>query len=193
MPCLAISATTTAYGRQMIEATRSWVQGEFCTARGRPADCEVIYGDTDSVMVNFKAGRRDLAVADVATAMALGQEAAQLISQKFPPPVKLEFEKVYYPYLLMNKKRYAGLLWTKPDKWDKMDSKGIETVRRDNCGLVRQVVATCLDKILIDRDEGAAVSYVKGVISDLLQNKVDMSLLVVTKVGVQGGGEVVRV
>jgi len=26
--------------------------------------------------------------------MALGQEAAQLISQKFPPPVKLEFEKV---------------------------------------------------------------------------------------------------
>jgi DNA polymerase delta subunit 1 len=30
---------------------------------------------------------------------------------------------VYFPYLLMNKKRYAGLLWTKPDKWDKMDSK----------------------------------------------------------------------
>jgi hypothetical protein len=26
--------------------------------------------------------------------MALGQEAASLISQKFPPPVKLEFEKV---------------------------------------------------------------------------------------------------
>jgi DNA polymerase elongation subunit (family B) len=54
MPCLAISATTTAYGRQMIEATRSWVQQEFCVAKGRPADCEVIYGDTDSVMVNFK-------------------------------------------------------------------------------------------------------------------------------------------
>jgi len=31
--------------------------------------------------------------------------------------------QVYYPYLLMNKKRYAGLLWTKPDKYDKMDSK----------------------------------------------------------------------
>jgi DNA polymerase delta subunit 1 len=55
--------------------------------------------------------------------MELGQKAAALISQKFPPPVKLEFEKVYYPYLLMNKKRYAGLLWTRPEKWDKMDSK----------------------------------------------------------------------
>jgi DNA polymerase delta subunit 1 len=60
---------------------------------------------------------------DVAEAMELGQKAAALISQKFPPPVKLEFEKVYYPYLLMNKKRYAGLLWTRPEKWDKMDSK----------------------------------------------------------------------
>ena len=32
-----------------------------------------------------------------------------------PPPVKLEFEKVYFPYLLMNKKRYAGLYWTRPE------------------------------------------------------------------------------
>jgi DNA polymerase elongation subunit (family B) len=38
----------------------------------------------------------------------------------------------YFPYLLMNKKRYAGLYWTNPDKYDKMDTKGIETVRRDS-------------------------------------------------------------
>ena len=31
--------------------------------------------------------------------------------------------QVYFPYLLMNKKRYAGLLWTSPHKYDKMDSK----------------------------------------------------------------------
>ncbi len=30
MPCLAISATTTSYGRNMIESTRSWVHAEFC-------------------------------------------------------------------------------------------------------------------------------------------------------------------
>ena len=38
--------------------------------------------------------------------------------------------QVYFPYLLINKKRYAGLYFTKPDKHDKMDCKGIETVRR---------------------------------------------------------------
>jgi len=56
----------------------------------------------------------------------LGSEAAALVTKKFVQPIKLEFEKVYYPYLLINKKRYAGLYWTKPEKYDKMDSKGIE-------------------------------------------------------------------
>ena len=81
----------------------------------------------------------------------------------------------------MNKKRYAGLLWTKPDRFDKIDAKGIETVRRDNCGLVRQTVQTCLNMMLIERDEKKALDYCKGAISDLLQNRIDLSLLVITK------------
>lgn len=125
-------------------------------------------------------------------------------------PIKLEFEKVYYPYLLISKKRYAGLLWTNPDKSDKMDTKGrykcffysfcfsmdclldllvivlsltgIETVRRDNCLLVKNLVNECLHKILIDRDIPGAVQYVKNTISDLLMNRMDLSLLVITKV-----------
>jgi DNA polymerase delta subunit 1 len=96
-------------------------------------------------------------------------------------PIKLEFEKVYCPYLLMNKKRYAGLLWTKPEKFDKLDAKGIETVRRDNCGLVRSTVQTCLNMLLIDKNANMALDYCKGVISDLLQNRIDLSLLVITK------------
>ena len=61
------------------------------------------------------------------------------------------FRQVYFPYLLINKKRYAGLYFTKPDIYDKMDCKGIETVRRDNCPLVGSVMNTVLQKILINR------------------------------------------
>lgn len=56
MPCLAISASTTAYGRTMIMRTRELVTATYCRANGYEQDCEVIYGDTDSVMVNFKVG-----------------------------------------------------------------------------------------------------------------------------------------
>jgi DNA polymerase delta subunit 1 len=78
--------------------------------------------------------------ANIEEAMRLGKEAANFVSGHFIEPIKLEFEKVYCPYLLMNKKRYAGLLWTNPKKFDKMDCKGIETVRRDNCSLVKEIV-----------------------------------------------------
>lgn len=180
LPCLAVSATVTAYGRHMIRDTKEMVEKTYCKANGYPADAHVIYGDTDSVMVKF-------GVKDVPTAMKLGAEAAKEVTKLFPPPVKLEFEKVYFPYLLMNKKRYAGLYWSKPEKWDKMDTKGIETVRRDNCALVRLVVDTVLRKVLVERSVDGAIRYVKQVISDLLQNKLDISMLVITKALGKGG------
>lgn len=195
LPCLAIASSTTSYGRQMIEKTKEEVEQRYTIANGYSHDAQVIYGDTDSVMVKF--GPKDLE-----KAMDLGRDAATYVSDKFIKPIKLEFEKVYFPYLLINKKRYAGLYWTSPEKFDKMDSKGIETVRRDNCRLVQNVIETILHKILIDQDvQGAQEyvplsspfllplltvslsnsSYVKNTISDLLQNKVDMSKLVITK------------
>lgn len=158
----------------MIERTRDEVEKYFTKERGYPDDAKVIYGDTDSVMVKF-------GPSDLETCMKLGEEAAAYVSGKFIKPIKLEFEKVYWPYLLINKKRYAGLYWTNPAKYDKMDTKGIETVRRDNCRLVQTSIETVLRKILIDRDVEGAQTYVKDMISDLLQNKIDMSQLVITK------------
>lgn len=174
LPCLEISMSVTSYGRQMIEATKQQVESRYTIANGYEHDAEVIYGDTDSVMVKF-------GPSDVKRAMELGAEAASQVSETFTKPIKLEFEKVYFPYLLINKKRYAGLYWTRPEKYDKMDTKGIETVRRDNCRLVSTLIEMSLRKILIDRDVKGAEEYVKRTIQDLLQNKVDMSQLVITK------------
>lgn len=145
LPCLEIASSTTSFGRQMIEKTKNEVEAKYNIANGYSHDAQVIYGDTDSVMVKF-------GTTELAEAMKLGEEAANYVSSKFVKPIKLEFEKVYFPYLLINKKRYAGLYWTKPEKYDKMDTKGIETVRRDNCLLVQTVIEKVLRMILIDRD-----------------------------------------
>ncbi|XP_056144601.1 DNA polymerase delta catalytic subunit [Lampris incognitus] len=175
LPCLEISQSVTGFGRQMIEQTKQLVESKYTIANGYQTDAKVIYGDTDSVMVK-------LGVATVKEAMDVGKEAAEWVSSHFVQPIKLEFEKVYYPYLLINKKRYAGLYFSSStDTHDKMDCKGIETVRRDNCPLVANLINTCLQYILIDRDPHGAVAHAKEVISDLLCNRIDISQLVITK------------
>jgi DNA polymerase delta subunit 1 len=174
LPCLQISSSTTAIGREMIERTRDIILDQFKICNGYRNDSVVIYGDTDSVMIKF-------GVKDLKEAMDLGKEASEYVNTFFQKPIKIEFEKVYYPYLLMKKKKYAGVIWTKVEKYDKIDTKGLEAVRRDNCGLVRDLVETILKKILIDRNKLDAIEYSKGIISDLLQNKIDISMLVISK------------
>lgn len=174
LPCLAISSSVTAFGREMIEKTKNEVQEHYSKKNGYPHDAQVVYGDTDSVMIKF-------GYDDLLKCMELGEQAAEYVSSKFKNPIKLEFEKCYYPYLLINKKRYAGLYWTNPNKFDKMDTKGIETVRRDNCRLVQNVITKVLEIILEERDPAKAERFVKQTIADLLQNRVDLSQLVITK------------
>eukprot|EP00922_Rhytidocystis_sp_ex-Travisia-forbesii_P037858 GHVS01056373.1.p1 GENE.GHVS01056373.1~~GHVS01056373.1.p1 ORF type:complete len:373 (+),score=48.66 GHVS01056373.1:166-1119(+) len=222
LPCLEIATSTTCYGRDMIEITKNFVQSHYSTSNGYPYNAVVVYGDTDSVMVDFTHNKltdevdsggtdnevvmtnnnnKPTTAADraeevgmskaqivarrlplsVAETMKMGREAADWISDKFVSPIKLEFEKVYFPFLLMNKKRYAGVIYTTPEKFDRKDCKGIETVRRDFCPLLQRLVDNVLDKMLIDFDVVGAQQLTKDSIADLLQNKIDMSLLVVTK------------
>uniref|UniRef100_A0A0N5BA09 DNA polymerase n=1 Tax=Strongyloides papillosus TaxID=174720 RepID=A0A0N5BA09_STREA len=177
LPCLEISSSVTAFGRQMIDKTKELVESTYKKGYldGKcPIDSIVVYGDTDSVMIKF-------GVKTVAEAMELGAHAAKEISKTFKDPIKLEFEKVYFPYLLINKKRYAGLYYTKPDTYDKLDCKGLETVRRDNAPIVPKVLNECLNKLLVKRDAEGALKHAKKVISDLLMNRVDISMLVISK------------
>ena len=134
----------------MLDMTKNLIMEKFCLKNGYEFNSEVIYGDTDSVMIKF-------GVKTIEDTMKLGKEAAEYVTSFFEDPIKLEFEKIYCPYLLMNKKRYAGLLWTGPEKYDKIDAKGIETVRRDNCPLVKDVVNTVLKKILVERSYEDAI------------------------------------
>ena len=53
LPCLAISSSVTAFGREMIEFTKATVIEKYSKKNGYEFDSDVIYGDTDSVMVKF--------------------------------------------------------------------------------------------------------------------------------------------
>jgi DNA polymerase delta subunit 1 len=106
LPCLEIASSVTSIGREMIDKTKNSVLNHYRKENGYAFDADVVYGDTDSVMINF-------GVASVEEAMRLGKEAADLLTEQFINPIKLEFEKVYFPYLLISKKATArpGTVW----------------------------------------------------------------------------------
>nr|QDO16561.1 DNA polymerase delta catalytic subunit [Crypthecodinium cohnii]USW07833.1 DNA polymerase delta catalytic subunit [Crypthecodinium cohnii] len=179
LPCLELAGAVTAYGRQMIQTTRAKIESHFTTSAGYDNDAKVIYGDTDSVMVDWGDEQMSLE-----KATKLSEEAAKVCTDAFPSPVRLEFEKIYRPYLLMAKKRYAGLAWSSPKAEPSVEFKGIETVRRDWSDFTRQGMEKSL-KLLLRPDGGdgqaEAVEFVRGLVRDLRENKVDLTSLVISK------------
>lgn len=177
LPCKSIAGSTTSYGRDMVKETKAKVLKFY------PDKVEVLYGDTDSVMVRWDVGDKNKTARDlIIEAQNFGEEAAKRITSSFDlEGVMLEFEKVYLPFLLLRKKRYAGLRRPGPDEKGVLETKGIETVRRDKCRLNATIVSGILNRLMIQGSKDAAVEFTKGTIRDLVNNRIDMSDLVMSK------------
>lgn len=172
----AISESVTSYGRALIEQCTVMAE-QLCTvANGWPGDAKVIYGDTDSVMVNF-------GVTTVAEAMTLATRLESIYNDTFLKPIAMEAEKVYMPYLLDKKKRYAGVMYedfNNPSKVSKIDVKGIKTVRRDNALLTAETQKTLL-KYVLQMDPEAGFQFVRDTRAKVLRGDMDLSKFIITK------------
>jgi DNA polymerase delta subunit 1 len=177
LPCVAIASTVTMRGRQMIEETKNYVEEHFPGAKVR-------YGDTDSVMVEFDVqGRKGQDAIDYS--WELGEQASEQCSKLFKAPNDLELEKVYYPYFLYSKKRYAAKMYEKNKAgvivFKKIDVKGLQVVRRDTCMYVRGVLKHLLDLVLNSEDPRPAIEYARTSAKLLLKGKVDPKELTMSK------------
>ena len=139
----------------------------------------IIVHNTDSVMVKFDTGSKGKDALE--KSFELGVEAAERISATFKQPIELEFEKVYMPYLLFSKKRYAGLMYTDPKKPDYIDAKGIQLVRRDNPPFVKEVSKKVLDTIMYKLDIDLAANIAREAAAQLLRYEVPIDQLVISK------------
>ena len=117
----------------------------------------------------------------------IAQECADYCTKSFKKPMKLEFEKYMYPFMLFAKKRYAYVEWTNPNgpDDDEIQYKGIQVVRRDTCRYVKEELNNIFKIIMTsDNKESAnlkSIEYVKTSVSNLLNNAVDPSKLVLSK------------
>nr|AAB67116.1 DNA-dependent DNA polymerase homolog [Feldmannia species virus] len=175
LPLVAIAAAVTCTGRSMIKTTADFIRTEMGGT--------VIYGDTDSVMCTFPApqtvrgqGKRAL----LGHAYAMGLSAEEKSLSLFGHPVKLEYEKIYFPFLLISKKRYACMSYDRPDSEPKMSTSGLVTVRRDNAKVVRDCANGVISILMEGRGQGDVVEYVKTVLSKLENSEIGVEDLTIS-------------
>jgi DNA polymerase delta subunit 1 len=177
LPCVAIASTVTMRGRQMIEETKNYVEANFPGAHVR-------YGDTDSVMVEFDVqGRKGQEAIDYS--WQLGEQAAEQCTKLFKAPNDLELEKVYCPYFLYSKKRYAAKMYEKNKlgeiAFKKIDVKGLQVVRRDSCPFVRETLKGLLGQVLESSDPRPVIDSAREAARTLMQGQVPIEKLLMSK------------
>ena len=145
---------------------------------------ELVVHNTDSVMVEFDVGDRK-GIEAIEYSWEIGERAAEECSALFKKPNNLELEKVYWPYFLYSKKRYAAKLWTKGKDdqmhMDYVDVKGLQLVRRDNTPHMREVCKELLDVVLTSGDPGPPKELARQRANELLSGEIPHDKLILSQ------------
>ncbi|KAJ2740132.1 DNA polymerase zeta, partial [Coemansia sp. BCRC 34490] len=170
MPCVEVADSIVQTGRETLENAIRFIQSKHKTW-----GAEVVYGDTDSMFLHFPGKSRQ-------TAFSLGQEIADAVTRLNPKPVKLKFEKVYQPCVLLTKKRYSGWMYTAADQAEpQLDVKGMELVRRDGCKIQQKILEGAIDVLFRENDLSLVKSFVVAQITKVLRREVPMEEFIIAK------------
>jgi len=163
-----IAASTTATGRKQLLLAKKFVEDNY---RNDLADAEVVYGDTDSIFVNFRPKDADgnflKGKEGLERSIQLGKDVSKKIKIIMKNPQNLGYEKTFWPFIIFTKKRYVGNKYEEDSSKFKTASMGIVLKRRDNCPLVKIVFGGVIDILMNNRDYGKAADYVAECIMKL--------------------------
>jgi DNA polymerase elongation subunit (family B) len=105
--------------------------------------------------------------------------------------VTLANEKVYKPYLLIQKKNYAGYKWTlkggikeasTDEDFDRcIDMKGIDAVRRDRSKLIKDLTGSVLDALLLRGSIDSALEVLRTSLMSVANQDASLDLFVLSK------------
>ncbi len=146
IPLLEVARCVTFKGREWIEL----IKKDISTVYGG----KVIYGDTDSAFAYFDGVL-------FVNLYKLGKKISEELEPKLPPPMKLEFDKLYKRFLMLTKKRYIAYPCNEKGEYEmvtnkrlggiktpKMVAKGVMLVRRECCEFAKIVYEKVVRKLL---------------------------------------------
>lgn len=175
---IAIAASTTAIGRERLYYAKAVVEENFPQA-------DVIYGDTDSIFINFhikdETGKEITNKEALVKTIEAAKKAANIINSKVPKPQVIAYEKTLHPFILITKKKYVGVLYNEnPDKGT-LKAMGIVLKRRDYAPIVKIVVGSIIDYILNHQDTDKAITYTQETLARLMSGGYPIEKFIISK------------
>ncbi|KAM6564315.1 hypothetical protein CsatB_024313 [Cannabis sativa] len=147
----------TLQGREILQSTVDLVQNNL--------NLEVIYGDTDSIMIYS-------GLDDIAKARPIAGKVIQEVNKKYRC-LEIDLDGLYKRMLLLKKKKYAAVkvLFKDGKPYEVIERKGLDMVRRDWSLLSKELGDFCLSQIL---SGGSCEDVVEAIHNSLMRVQEDM-------------------
>lgn len=195
-----IAACTTAVGQYMLGFAKNFIENEFLNLLNKSEkdkefvddinskytlNPQVVYGDTDSVFVNFnlrsKLNEEIDKVESRRISIKLGCIAGELVKDTLDYPHDLEYEKTFHPWLVLCKKKYAGPKYEFDVHKHSMSYMGIVLKRRDNAKIVKKICGGILNILFKENNYDKVKKFVEDTLNEIVRNKFDITYFVTTK------------
>ncbi|XP_075053924.1 DNA polymerase alpha catalytic subunit [Mixophyes fleayi] len=154
-----LAALVTHQGREILLHTKEMVQ---------KMNLEVIYGDTDSIMINTNCNNLD-------EVFKLGNKVKSEINKSYKL-LEIDIDGIFKSLLLLKKKKYAALTVepTGDGKYvTKQELKGLDIVRRDWCELAKVAGNYVISQILSDQPRDNIVEHIQKKLMEIGENVVN--------------------
>ena len=138
----------------------------------------LIVHNTDSCMVYFPHIKNNKELTEYA------KYVAAEITKHFPPPMKLEFERIYEDYMILTKKRYIATVANEDGVIIDTIKKGLALARRDNCPLLKDIYLKGAKSLLVcktQQDEEEIMYHVIQQILTMFRRGYPLEKFVITK------------
>lgn len=149
-----LASLVTSKGREILMRTKAIVEKN---------NHEVIYGDTDSLMIDTK-------LAEFDEVLQRGSMIKQEIDRQFKV-LRIDVDGVYQPLLLLKKKNYAGASLSKTSGGaivKKVETKGLDSVRRDRAVVAKEAGEKILSMIMgADKEISETVQNIHAYLKEL--------------------------
>jgi DNA polymerase elongation subunit (family B) len=147
---------------------------------------ELIVKNTDSIFINMNLKDKNTLddIYDKQTLqynIDLGKCTSKFLKTLLPYPHNMEYEKTFYPFAIMAKKKYIGNKFEDNTEYFKQTSMGVVLKRRDNANIVKKIVGGMVNIMMNEIDIDKTIRFMKKSINDLLKGRFGINEFITSK------------